>query len=153
MNDNVVDHHEIHDKDADLKRRGVSQSPGGVLIKKLHILRSVIGTIFPVEACIMSGHYGSLIADNRSRCALSAVRSITGRAGDFQIYRVALYCIASHRIAETYCLRARKQRFDAISVVNHRACGCISRDEESEVEIQIYVYARESRWGSLNEAP
>lgn len=105
MNDNVVDHLEIHDKgiihdkDADLKRRGVSQSPGGVLIKKLHILRSVIGTIFPVEACIMSGHYGSLIADNRSRCALSAVRSITGRAGDFQIYRVALYCIASHRTA------------------------------------------------------
>jgi len=82
----------------------------------------------------MSGHYGSLIAGNRSRRALSAVRSITSRAGDFQIYRVALYCIASHRIVETHCLRARTTRLDAISVVNHRAYGHISRDGERERE-------------------
>lgn len=76
----------------------------------------------------MLGHYGSLIAGNRSRRALSAVRSITDRADDFQIHRIALCRIASHRIAETYCLRARTPRLDALASL------IISRDGETERE-------------------
>lgn len=88
------------DKERNANGRRVPVSLGGVLIKKLHILRSVIGTIFPDEACIMSGPLRLLNRrQSQSPCAISAEIDHRSRAATlrYSAVRVALHRIASHR--------------------------------------------------------